>query len=100
MRLQRTLLFGALNVALTFCVASALRPAYSAASEMVRYLQTSRVQQPDGSTSVVDVSAVTASAERKRTDDRFGTYVIECDRKRTISWSSRDKGYVVKSLLY
>jgi hypothetical protein len=64
---------------------------------MVRYMQTSRVQQPDGSTSVVDVSVVTTSLQRKRTDDRFGTYVIECDRQRTISWSSRDKGYVVES---
>jgi hypothetical protein len=97
MRVQGTLLFGAMTVLLTFGSASAPRPALSDGGEMVQYVQSSKLLSPDGTTSSPSVTIVTASAQRERTDDQFGTYVIECDRQRTIDWHAQDKSYVVET---
>ena len=97
MRMQGMLCFGVLTVALTFGIASAPRPAFSDGGGMVQYVQASKVLLPDGSTSSPSVTIITASAQRERTDDQFGTYVIECDRQRTIDWHAHDKSYVVES---
>lgn len=97
MRLQGTLLFGALTVALSLGVALTPRAAFSEGREMVQYAQSSEVLLPDGRMSDPDATITTLSAERERTDDQFGTFVIECDRRRTISWRALDKSYVVES---
>jgi hypothetical protein len=97
MRMHATILSGALALAIMFVAAAPPRAASSESGDMVQYVQTTTALLPDGSIPSPHTTTITASAQRERTDDEFGTNVIECDRQRSISWREREGTYAAES---
>jgi len=97
MRMQATLLFGALTVALASPIVLAPPAARSQGEAMVQYTQTVWAVLPGGSSSTPYATTITKSTQRERFDDPFGTTVFECDTQRSLHWKVQDRTYTAGS---